>query len=171
VNEEEERPLVPIESFAGRIGIWRRVGFVTRAYVLEFDGRPAARLQLMRPRWRDATLTTAGGAWVLARRAGQDAAIAEYEPGTWLGLAYRGSGTLQFDDGTRYAWRRTSFWKSRYVFFDHQDIAVVSVRPRFRPLRGIVDMELGAGAAGARHLPVLVGLAFRMLLVPRSHAH
>lgn len=181
LNEEQEHPLAPIESFAGRVGTWRRVGFLPGVYVLEFDGRPAARLRLMIPRRRGATLTTAGGSWELARRsfwsavievrrAGQDAAIAEYEPGVWLGLAYRGRGTLQFDDGTHYEWRRTSFWKSRYEFFDDQGVAVVSVRPRFPAVRRLLEVELGTGAARARHLPELVGLAFRMLVV-RPHAY
>src|SRR5262245_43114628 len=93
VSMRAEDGFSPIESFAGRTGHWRRVGFLPRVFELMFEEQRVARLEVGIGR-RTSQLTSSSGAWDIVRptimasgldvqRSGQDAAMAEFEPSAW----------------------------------------------------------------------------------------
>jgi len=180
MKTSDERAFTPLEKFAGHTGTWRRIGLVPRLYELEFDGQLAARLTVRVGR-QTSHLVAAGGAWDIVRpsiwssalavlRAGQDAALAEYEPNNWLGFLYSGTGTLQFDSGARFAWRKLDFWAGRHAFVDDHGIPLLTMTPRWLMHRRGRELTLAPEAARVTALPVLAGLALRLRL-PGSHAH
>jgi len=174
----------PIASCAGRTGVWRPIGFVMSVFELWFDDLLVARLRSTRAMMRmGSELTTADGTWEFARRSfwstgfevrrqGQDVALAEYEPNTWLGLVYMGSGTIQFDSGARFSLRRTDFWAGRYTILNDNDAPVLTVQPSWLALRRGVKIVLDESSARVPETPVLAGIALHVLLGRRrAHAH
>ena len=177
-SHEAAGAFTPIEALAGQTAEWRRRSFASRDYDLVLGDHRFATMHFMGTFRRWAELRSADGAWEIRRRGFWRAGLAIHrlghdQPLAMLERSLMGDGTLQFETGPRYQWRRASLWRGRYELASDAGRTLLGIRgTTFRSRRSMM-VDYAADAARSRDLAVLAGVAcyMRLLIAARSHAH
>jgi hypothetical protein len=161
-----------MQTFAqerGAAWAWRRRSFWNHDADLFAGDRAIASLETT-GHWLSPRLgRTANGAWriryegllardLVVRDAATDAVVARYRAGWW------GQGTVTFERGRTWQWRRVGFWGRRHEWVDGGGLTCVSFA-RGRGLTGrTTDVQVGAHMANDPALEPLVLLGYDLLL-------
>lgn len=153
----------------GAAWVWRRRSFWNDEADLLAGERPIASL-VPTGFWMTPRLgRTANGAWriryeglfardLTARDAATDAVVARYRAGWW------GQGTVTFDRGRTWQWRRVDFLGRRHEWRDGGGLTCVSFT-RGRGMSGrTTEVQVGAHMADDPALEPLVLLGYDLLL-------
>jgi len=158
---------------------WRRPGPFRREMQLEAGSEVLATLRWEKLFSFEATAESADGRWTIGRHrtgsllgqlvvrdAATGAQVAVFER-TW-----RGTGSVQFADGSRYRWERDGFWRPSHFWTTDGERGLLKYQFVFGFMPRIA-MEVDPAAREVSELPVLVLLGAYILAAAsrQRHAH
>ena len=156
--------------------LWSRPGFFRRELQLEAGSEILATLRWERMLSFDAVGESADGRWAFVRAGSLRGNVLVRDPVTRSVVAtftstWRGTGTLRFETGAEYAWKREGFWRTRHFWSSSQNECVIAYASRLGWHRRY-EMEVDPAAHRLAQLPVLALLgAYLVTMSSRKSSH
>lgn len=166
-----------IHETGSTILTWVKLKSGYRNFELRFGEEAVGTLQ-WKSRWRSrAAAETADGSWAFDRKGVLKQKVTINSPGgeevAVFHPNWKDGGSLEFPDGRKFQWVRSSFWHDEYAFatMDGQEILHLE---RLRGLKHIVkeesQVEIVPDWLGIRELSLLVSLAWYLTLLHADDA-
>jgi hypothetical protein len=85
-------------------------------------------------------------------------------------LKWTGSGTLEYPDGRQIRWRRTRFWRPKWVFVQGENRPLLRFKQRIGLMKISARVEFDPADAAMSDLPMLAALGWYLLLLATQAA-